>query len=78
MFRFSETRCARSSRYLGIMLALPSYKMRLLNVAISRAKCLAILVASPQIFEAECRTPQQMQLANAFCRYLELAEVLPH
>jgi uncharacterized protein len=54
------------------------YSANRFNVAISRAKCLAILVASPQIFEAECRTPRQMQLANAFCRYLELAEALPH
>jgi len=51
------------------------YSANRLNVAISRAKCMAILVASPEIFEAECKTPRQMQLANAFCRYLELAEV---
>lgn len=44
-----------------------------LNVATSRARCLCILVGSPLVFEAECRTPRQMQLANAFCRYLELA-----
>ena len=50
------------------------YSCNRFNVAISRAKCLAILVASPDIFEAECRTPRQMQLANAFCRYLELAK----
>jgi uncharacterized protein len=49
------------------------YSANRFNVAISRAKCLAILVASPDIFEAECRTPRQMQLANAFCRYLECA-----
>jgi len=50
------------------------YSSNRLNVAISRARCLAILVASPWVFEAECRTPRQMQLANAYCRYLELAE----
>jgi uncharacterized protein len=50
------------------------YSPNRLNVAISRAKCLAILVASPAVFEAECKTPRQMQLANAFCRYTELAE----
>ena len=32
------------------------------------------LVGSPQIFEAECRTPRQIQLPNAFCRYLEMAK----
>lgn len=50
------------------------YSSNRLNVAISRARCLSILVASSQVFEAECRTPRQMQLANAHCRYLELAE----
>jgi len=50
------------------------YSANRFNVAISRAQCVAILVASPQVFEAECKTPRQMQLANAFCRYLELSE----
>ena len=31
-------------------------------------------IISPNVFEAECGTPRQMQLANAFCRYLEMAE----
>ena len=50
------------------------YSLNRLNVATSRAKCLSIIVSSPQVFEAECRTPRQIQLANAFCRYLELAK----
>jgi superfamily I DNA and/or RNA helicase len=49
------------------------YSANRLNVATSRAKCICVVVASPQLFEPECRTPRQMQLANAFCRYLELA-----
>jgi len=52
------------------------YSLNRLNVAISRAKCASVLVSSPQIFEAECRSPRQIQLANAFCRYLEVAERL--
>ncbi len=52
------------------------YSPNRLNVATSRAKCICILVASPSVFEAQCRTPRQMQLANAFCRYLELADVI--
>jgi uncharacterized protein len=49
------------------------YSLNRLNVATSRARCVTILVASPLLFEPDCRTPRQMQLANAFCRYLELA-----
>lgn len=48
------------------------YSPNRLNVATSRAKCLSILVASRSVFEVDCRTPRQMQLANAFCRYLEV------
>lgn len=54
------------------------YSANRFNVAISRAQCLAILVASPEVFEAECKTPRQMQLANAFCRYLESASSLTY
>jgi superfamily I DNA and/or RNA helicase len=49
------------------------YSLNRLNVATSRARAICVMVGSPAIFEAECRTPRQMQLANAFCRYLEMA-----
>jgi uncharacterized protein len=49
------------------------YSLNRLNVATSRARCMCILVGSPDLFEVECRTPRQAQLANAFCRFLELA-----
>jgi superfamily I DNA and/or RNA helicase len=52
------------------------YSLNRLNVATSRARCVSILVGSPLLFEAECRTPRQIQLANAFCRYLEMATVM--
>ena len=35
-----------------------------------------LIILPPLLFEAECRTPEQMRLANAFCRYLELAEAV--
>jgi uncharacterized protein len=50
------------------------YSLNRLNVATSRAKCICVLIASPTVFEADCRTPDQMRLANAHCRYLELAQ----
>jgi hypothetical protein len=49
------------------------YSLNRLNVATSRARCVCVLVGSPSIFEPDCRTPRQMNLANAFCRYLEMA-----
>jgi predicted RecB family nuclease len=52
------------------------YSLNRLNVATSRAQCLSILLCSPALFEPECRTPEQMRMANAFCRYLEMAKTL--
>jgi predicted RecB family nuclease len=45
-----------------------------LNVAISRARCLAYLVCSPKLLEVNCRSIPQMRLANALCRFVELAD----
>jgi predicted RecB family nuclease len=44
-----------------------------LNVAISRAQCIAYLVCSPRLLEVDARTIDQMRLANALCRFVELA-----
>ena len=44
-----------------------------LNVAISRAQCLAYLVGSPRLLEAGARTVDQMRLINAMCRFVERA-----
>jgi uncharacterized protein len=49
------------------------YSLNRLNVAISRAQALAILVASPELTRVSCKTPRQMQLVNALCAYLESA-----
>jgi len=45
-----------------------------LNVAVSRARCLAYVVASPRLLDTECRTVEQMKLVNALCRFVEVAE----
>jgi hypothetical protein len=46
-----------------------------LNVAISRARCLAFLVASPRLLEVDAKTIEHMRLANALCRFVEVAEL---
>jgi uncharacterized protein len=44
------------------------------NVATSRAQGVVIVVANPRLFEADCRTPDQILWANGLCRYRELAK----
>jgi superfamily I DNA and/or RNA helicase len=43
------------------------YSKNRLNVAISRARCLSIIVASPRLLEIPCETVEQMQLVNTLC-----------
>jgi uncharacterized protein len=45
-----------------------------LNVAVSRAKCLAYVVASPKLLEVGCRSIEQMWMANALCLFVEIAD----
>ena len=49
------------------------YSLNRLNVATSRARCTAIVIASPRLFEPVCQTPRQMKLANALCGFREFA-----
>jgi superfamily I DNA and/or RNA helicase len=49
------------------------YSRNRLNVATSRARCVAVVVGSPDLWRVRARTPAQMRLANAFCRFIELA-----
>jgi predicted RecB family nuclease len=50
------------------------YSGNRLNVAVSRAECLFIMVCSPSIFEVDCKSPKQMKLANAYARFKEMAK----
>jgi superfamily I DNA and/or RNA helicase len=47
-----------------------------LNVAVSRARALAVLVGSPALLRAPCHTTKQLRLVNALCRFVETASVL--
>jgi predicted RecB family nuclease len=45
-----------------------------LNVAISRAQALAVVVCSPRLLTSECTTVEQMRLVNLLCRFADAAE----
>ncbi|MCX9154604.1 TM0106 family RecB-like putative nuclease [Niveibacterium sp. 24ML] len=43
------------------------YSKNRLNVAISRAKCLAVFLANPALMAIHCSTPEEMALVNTLC-----------
>jgi hypothetical protein len=43
------------------------YSKSMLNLAISRAKCLAVVIANPKVMAVRCQTPEQMALLNTLC-----------
>jgi len=49
------------------------YSLNRLNVATSRARCIAAVVASPTLVRVACQVPRQMRLANALCRLVEMS-----
>jgi predicted RecB family nuclease len=50
------------------------YSKNRFNVAVSRARSLAVLVASPKLLEVNCATPEQMALVNTLCWFVAEAE----
>ena len=49
------------------------YSHNRLNVAVSRARAAAIVVCSPELLKARCKTPEQMRLINTLCLFAERA-----
>jgi len=51
------------------------FNLNRLNVAVSRAQALCIVVASPELPRASCKTSRQIKLVNALCAFLEQAQI---
>ena len=49
------------------------FDLHRLNVAVSRAKSLTAIVASPELLDAEVHTPEQLRAVNALCHFVEEA-----
>jgi predicted RecB family nuclease len=47
-----------------------------LNVAVSRAQAMAIVVCSPALFWSRCSTIEQMKLVNMLCRFSDSASMV--
>jgi superfamily I DNA and/or RNA helicase len=45
-----------------------------LNVAVSRAQALAIVVGSPELVEVRCKSVEEMRLVNLLCHLVQYAE----
>jgi uncharacterized protein len=51
------------------------YSKNRLNVAVSRAKCLTIVIANPALMAIKCRTPEQMALVNTLCWVAKIGDL---
>ena len=51
------------------------YSKNRLNVAISRAKCLAVVIANPALMSIKCQTPEQMALVNMLCWVAQVGRI---
>jgi uncharacterized protein len=47
------------------------FEQNRLNVAVSRARAMTVLVCSPRLLDVACSTPDQMALVNFLCAYVE-------
>lgn len=50
------------------------FSLNRINVAVSRAKALALVFGAPRLREAKCETVEQMRLVNTLCALTELGE----
>jgi len=50
------------------------YDKNRLNVAVSRAKCFAVVIANPELLRIRCGTAEQIELVNTLCWLREYSQ----
>jgi uncharacterized protein len=68
IYSTASSSAAEAPRGVGFL-----YDLHRLNVAVSRAKALTAIVASPDLLNAEVHSPEQLRAVNALCYYAERA-----
>ena len=71
IYSMGSTSAAHAPRGVSFL-----YDVHRLNVAISRAKALAVIVASPELLDAEVHSPHDLRAVNALCRFVEEAKLV--
>jgi superfamily I DNA and/or RNA helicase len=71
LYSMGSTSAALAPRGVGFL-----YDLHRLNVAVSRAKAMAVVVASPLLLDAEVHTPEDLRAVNALCRYVDEAKTV--
>ncbi len=71
IYSMASSSAALAPRGVGFL-----FDVHRLNVAVSRAKALSIIVGSPALMDAEVHTPEQLRAVNALCRYVDEAQVI--
>ena len=71
LYSMGSTSAALAPRGVSLL-----YDLHRLNVAVSRAKAMAVVVASPLLLDAAVHTPEDLRAVNALCRYVDEAKTV--
>ena len=66
VYSLTSSSSADAPRGVGFL-----YDLHRLNVAVSRARAMTIVVGSPALLDAPVNTPEQLGAVNALCRYVD-------
>ncbi|GAA4717298.1 TM0106 family RecB-like putative nuclease [Pedococcus ginsenosidimutans] len=66
IYSLTSSSAADAPRGVGFL-----YDLHRLNVAVSRARSMSIILGNPALLDAPVNTPEQLRSVNALCRYVD-------